>query len=102
MKRHSGMFKPGQSGNPNGRPKKFTIKDYLTQDDVDGLVKLAHSMAKKGDRDMLKFLLEHALGKAPQNIGIFDGEIPAPLLGGQTNDTNNTSDEEIAVPKKED
>ena len=46
MKQHEGMFKPGESGNPNGRPKgktvsiKMRIKKYLEEnpDEVERLV----------------------------------------------------------------
>ena len=46
MKQHEGMFKPGESGNPAGRPKgrtvsiKMRIKKYLEEnpDEVDRLV----------------------------------------------------------------
>jgi len=61
-------FKPGESGNPNGRPKKFTIKDYITEEDVKSLVIKAKELAEQGKTDIVKFLLEQAFGKAPQSI----------------------------------
>ena len=85
MKQHAGLFKPGQSGNPKGRPKKFTIKDYITPEDVEVLVKKALELAKDGKTDMVKFLLEQAFGKAPQSIDHTTlGEKLIPIYGGQS------------------
>lgn len=71
-------FKPGQSGNPNGRPKKLPKIDDLLADilgneeDKDseahailmGLVK----QAKGGNVKAAEILLDRAYGKAKQSI----------------------------------
>jgi hypothetical protein len=61
------------NGNANGRPKRKTINDYITPDEVDKLVRKAIALADKGDSSMIKTLLEHVLGKPRQNIGL-EGE----------------------------
>jgi hypothetical protein len=63
-------FKSGSqwNGNSKGRPKKFTIKDCITPKQAEGLLKIAVKKAEEGNLDMLKFLLDHLYGKAPQNM----------------------------------
>lgn len=70
------VFKPGESGNPMGRPKggknkttilKAALEEAMVtqvQEDVLAILKKATSMAKKGDRAMIKFVLERFLPKA--------------------------------------
>ena len=74
------MFKKGQSGNKDGRPKGSTTKprlsDYLSEKQVIKLIKKANEMAEEGDTLMLKFVLEQHFGKAIQPMeGSFVGEI---------------------------
>lgn len=71
-------FKPGQSGNPNGRPRKLPqidklIAEILGEDEsgsseaqliLSALVK----RAKKGDTRAAEIILERAYGKAKQPI----------------------------------
>jgi four helix bundle protein len=38
-------WQKGQSGNPNGRPKKFTIHDHITPEEAHDLVKKAKELA---------------------------------------------------------
>ena len=70
-------FKKGQSGNKNGRPKgtitKPRLSDYLTEQQVNELVKKAYDMAATGDPTMLKFILEHQFGKPVQPLGNDEG-----------------------------
>ena len=56
IKRHSGMFKPGKSGNPNGRPKSVKIFRDLTE-------------------TILAEPFEDAIGLYPQYKGISKGEV---------------------------
>ena len=57
---------------------KKQLKDYLTKEDVIGFIEIAKKIAKT-DVAMLKFLLEHIFGKAPQNIKM-SGDNDNPLV----------------------
>lgn len=71
-------FKPGQSGNPNGRPKKLPELDKLLADvlgeEKDGIeaakaiLMALRAKATKGDVRAAEVLLDRAYGKAKQNI----------------------------------
>ncbi len=89
-------FKPGQSGNPNGRPKKPSVFDILGTRKIENLVRIAYEKAEKGDKDMVKYLLDQGLGKAPQKIvGPDDGDGYNPLIvkiiGRENGNKNNTN-----------
>jgi hypothetical protein len=73
-------YKPGQCGNPKGRPKKLPALDQLL-DEVLGSENKgrteAHQIltallkrAKRGDVQAAKVLLERAYGKVPQPINL--------------------------------
>jgi hypothetical protein len=78
-------WQPGQSGNPNGRPKKMPkLDDYLAEilneekEGINGLMLILKAMrakAAKGDVKAASLLLDRAFGKASQTINI-NGDIP--------------------------
>jgi len=71
-------FKKGQTGNPNGRPRKLPALDKLMADvmgeEKDGLsaaeaiLKALRAKATKGDIRAAEVLLDRAYGKAKQTI----------------------------------
>lgn len=77
-----------ENGKKGGRPKGSTTKprlsDYLTAEDVKSLVAKALDLAKAGSPDMLKFILDHNFGKAPQSIDHTSGgeKLPTPMYAG--------------------
>jgi hypothetical protein len=79
--RHAGMFKPGQSGNPSGRPKSDkTIRDLAKIHTEDALKTLAEIVNNPNASDTARVqacnaLLDRGWGKAPQytenvNVGV--------------------------------
>src|SRR5690349_9336295 len=80
-----GRFKPGQSGNPNGRPKGTTISEYLRResevlvgDRTKGeiVAEKAFDLAMGGDMKAIVFISERLDGKVPTRI---IAEPPKPL-----------------------
>jgi hypothetical protein len=68
-------FKPGQSGNPKGRPKKGLamaerIRAALTEEDWLAIIEKATEQAKAGDKAARDFLLDRTEGKPNQKIDI--------------------------------
>lgn len=71
-------FKPGQSGNPHGRPKKLPKIDDLLQDilgsqedkdsEAHAILLSLVQQAKKGNVKAAEILLDRAYGKAKQSI----------------------------------
>jgi hypothetical protein len=70
------QFKPGQSGNPAGRPvgskNKITLlkesmelllREEATPDDMKSVMRKALEMAMDGDRSMIKLILELHMSK---------------------------------------
>jgi hypothetical protein len=72
----STLWKPGQSGNPNGRPKgsknkitllKLSLEEYLREEASDHMGEILHTairMAKHGHPGMIKLLLELHMSKS--------------------------------------
>lgn len=75
-----GQFKKGESGNPNGRPKKLPELDKLLADvlgeEKDGItaaeaiLKALRAKATKGDIRAAEVLLDRGWGKAKQSMDI--------------------------------
>jgi hypothetical protein len=68
-------WKPGQSGNPNGRPKagkSFAerIRESLSEEDWTAIIEKATEQAKAGDKAARDFLLDRTEGKPNQKIDI--------------------------------
>lgn len=77
---NSKPFQKGQSGNPNGRPKKLPEIDKLLAEvlgeDKEGvtaaeaILKALRAKASKGDIRAAEVLLDRAYGKAKQSLDI--------------------------------
>jgi hypothetical protein len=72
-------FKPGQCGNPKGRPKKLPEIDKLLAEvlgedeehnEAKAILKALVARAKKGDTRAAEILLDRAYGKAKQHISL--------------------------------
>lgn len=79
----SGRWVPGQSGNPNGRPKgrknyltelqqnlEIAVRENIKSEDVVSIVKTMVAMAKEGDVKAAKLILDKVIpNAAPQEDG---------------------------------
>lgn len=94
------QYKPGQSGNPSGKPKgtlnMATILKMIGEEEVtlkDGrklpantlILKKMYEMAAKGDMRAIKTAIEYNLGKPHQRV-IVEGNEERPLNLEITND----------------
>tara|TARA_R110002110_G_scaffold301156_1_gene515221 strand:- start:183302 stop:183724 length:423 start_codon:yes stop_codon:yes gene_type:complete len=65
MSKLTTKFKPGESGNPDGRPpgskNKSTLLLERLGDDIDALLNATKRKAMKGDMQAMKILLDRAL-----------------------------------------
>jgi hypothetical protein len=75
-------WKPGQSGNPKGRPKGKSITTQLRKlmdeglegrDLADAMAKAAYKAALKGDHRFWKEIIERLDGKVPDRFADADG-----------------------------
>lgn len=70
-----GGRQPG-AGRPKGSTTKPRFSDYITEKDVNALVKKALELASQGNDNMIKFCLEHHFGKAMQPMeGNFNANV---------------------------
>lgn len=86
-------FKPGQSGNPRGRPKGKTVTERLQKiinenegEIADALVKTALKHALKGDHRFFKEILDRVEGKVAdrvQHSGAEGGPMIVELIKGK-------------------
>ena len=91
-------FKPGQSGNPNGRPKKLPEIDELLSEvlgdngeEATAILKALIAKAKKGDVRAAEVLLDRAYGKAKQDIN------QRTTIKDDRKDLSKLSDEDLAT-----
>jgi len=69
-------FQKGHVNISPGRPKGSTrpkFSDYVSDEDMDLIIKKAVSMAKAGNEAMIKFCAEQRYGKAPQQLDMTSG-----------------------------
>lgn len=67
------MFKPGQSGNPSGRPKRdfaAEIAQAIFEKNPDLVYKAMLKSLKRGSPQTFEKLAERGYGKAPQHVEI--------------------------------
>lgn len=75
-----GTFKKGFTANPNGRPPKRRIEDYITELDVVAIVEKAKEEAKAGKPDLLKELLGYMFGKPTNHVDLTSDDKPIGIL----------------------
>lgn len=83
-------WKPGQSGNPGGRPKKKLVDELLTElleasesGEARLIAKKLIALAKKGDTVAAKLVAERTQGKPMQKVEV-SGADGGPIQGDFT------------------
>lgn len=81
-------WKPGQSGNPNGRPRKIPALDSLLskipESDFQKVIDALVAKAKKGDVRATEVLLDRSYGKAKQELKVENSQKQVIVIGDQT------------------
>ena len=99
-------WKKGETGNPNGRPKKLPALDLIMANvmgqEKDGItaaeaiIMKLREQAAKGDIKAAQLLLERAYGKSKQNIDItMQGEkvtVPTIIFTKENNNNEKNND----------
>lgn len=77
VNRKPGTFKPGQSGNPNGRPPKgYSITEMMREmlaskpEIKDAIGKVIAQKAMEGDRDAIRLLWQYMDGMPSQSVDL--------------------------------
>ena len=65
MKQHAGLFKPGKSGNPAGRPKGIKDRRVALREKLlphaDQLIEMVTTFAKSGDMQAMKIVMDRIM-----------------------------------------
>ena len=85
-------FKKGEqwNGNPNGRPKGKTFRDYWNEEEIADLVKEVKEHYKEKP-EILKLVVEHIFGKPQQAIDLTSGGKPIPPFDYVKRTTNRNN-----------
>jgi len=105
-------WKPGQSGNPSGRPKRQPIIDELRKvldqgTDVPGetvadrLAALLVKHASKGNGQFMKLILEYVAGKPTEHIDVQGGGVTLVLREAKRPDDTCDDDNADGRPPAE-
>jgi len=111
---NSTSFKPGESGNPNGRPLKDEsitniIKKYLAEISKGGngktnkelMIQEAFLLAMKGDMNAIKYLTNYHDGMPLQKMDIQGSISQNPILEAISDIKNNNTGTNDVEPKTE-
>jgi hypothetical protein len=93
-------WKPGQSGNPSGRPADYAgfrarAREFMSDEGVELLI----SMARKKEINALRLLAEYAYGKPQQRVdvtGDLGGKVVFQIVYGDQLEQN---EEQPALPE---
>jgi hypothetical protein len=109
---NKGQFKPGQSGNPGGRPKAIVDVAAAARDFTLEGIEILKAIARREDAtdtartSAVKELLDRAWGKAPQTLDLrkqlnldemTDAELAAIAASGRDDEQSGNGSEDTAA-----